>query len=130
MFKFSRHNLPSTDALPTTQQEPTIWPPQQEYDEYDLIINVAARLYVGSEWLMDRERVKKTDIQEVVDEAKSAREEAEATGRALTDRDLYIGARKLIDVPESETERDGRNYRSFSILAALMGGKPSGKLPF
>lgn len=80
----------------------------------------------GEAWLLTEDRLV---IRRVVNTVRVIRQNAQSESRTITDREIYIRYRRLIEQPKDDTNID-EVLRSFKILQALMGGGPSGKLPF
>jgi hypothetical protein len=115
-------------------------PPRQErtskYQEVDAIVAEAERAFYkdnptatkwNEKWLT---RTDKAAIQRVVNSVRQIREQAVEKGETVTDRQIYIMYRRKIETDQLDEATKQRLTGSTQIILALMGGKPSGKLPF
>ncbi len=94
--------------------------------DIESIITAAVSRGNGYKWLQTEDRLA---VRRVINAVRTIREQAKERGEQVADRDIYIRYQKLINKPEG-AEKNEELERSFHILQALMGGRPSGKLPF
>lgn len=66
------------------------------------------------------------NVLRVINTVRKLREQAAESGSEISDFQIYVRFRRKIETPNPSD----RLRQSFSILDAMMGGKPKGKLPF
>jgi hypothetical protein len=78
----------------------------------------------SAQWLA---RADVSSVRRVISTVRVLRTKAEESGDAISDRDIYIRYRRIVETNENASPQV---EESLKILTALMGGSPSGKLPF
>jgi hypothetical protein len=103
-------------------------PPQTERDKADQEAREIVRTVIASDrsaqWLAS------TDIKavrRVIATVRVLRSKAEEKGEAISDRDIYIRYRRIV---ETNADASPEIKESLHILTAFMGGSPKGNLPF
>jgi hypothetical protein len=120
-----RRRATEEDRQPPRVETPPSRPTREDprKQERDQIIQRAVAADRSFRWL---EREDPETIQRVINSVRQMRKQAEADGKTMPDKQVYVTYRRIV---ETDSKNEGIK-RSFSILNALMGGKPGGKLPF
>lgn len=106
---------PATGAEQTARQKTNPDP----YQEARAIVQKVVANNENFGWLATADL---RDVRRVVNTVREKRR----TNSGMTDRDIYLAYRRLVETPGYSE----KIKRSFDILSAMMGGEPSGELPF
>lgn len=112
---------------PPQQEQPrtTPRPPRQpsKLDEAREIIRRAIAVDSSFSWLGRKDP---NEVLRVINSVKAIRKNSAEKGETISDREIYLRYRRKVEVGEANDS----TQESLTILTALMGGKPNGKLPF
>lgn len=115
---------PRPKAPPTPRPQPRPQPKVNEKrQEAERIAREVAAQDRKFGWLASEDP---GNILRVINTVRKLREQAAQTGTEISDFQVYVRFRRKIETSDPSDQLK----RSFSILDAMMGGKPKGKLPF
>jgi hypothetical protein len=112
-----------TSAPPPRREAPPLSKEERDLAEVQRIVKLVVASGREYGWL---QREDPKVVLRVVRTVRTLRAQAEVKERTVSDRDIYIRYRRMIETPDSSPRLEA----SFRIIDAMMGGKVSGKLPF